>query len=418
MTSSSNNWNDIFNAMGMNTQIERQEEHTVTNGEQTLTSSSQAIQDALLSGEVYAAIMEEESTVPAEPAPEASTLLTDNDFQDILESVGMDNYTDATLTEVQEAEEVTGESEVQEENNTTIEGEVQEVDIVPIDLPLENNTQNTSLTENNEEGSDNEVETALQEERETQEETNLLPLNSATLLMDDSTSRFSGTMWYEEIKDKELILAGLGGIGSWTALNLARLHPRMIVFYDPDIVETANMSGQLYGIHNVGMNKTQALRDYLLHYTGFYDGAYFSARYTMDSAPSDIMICGFDNMSARRTFFENWKFHVEQLPEAERKKCLYIDGRLSIDCLQVFAITGDDRTRIKRYQKDELFDDSEADATICSMKQTTYMACMIGNIITNIFVNFVANSLDPIIPYDVPYLTEYEANNMIFKTKV
>jgi hypothetical protein len=49
------------------------------------------------------------------------------------------------------------------------------------------------------------------------------------------------------------------------------------------------------------------------------------------------------------------------------------------------------------------------------MKQTSYMAGMIGAMIANLFVNFVANLLDPVIPHDLPFLTEYEANNMIFK---
>jgi hypothetical protein len=50
------------------------------------------------------------------------------------------------------------------------------------------------------------------------------------------------------------------------------------------------------------------------------------------------------------------------------------------------------------------------------MKQTTYLACMIGSIMTNLFTNWAANLLDPIIPYDLPFFTEYDAQNMIFKT--
>ena len=64
-----------------------------------------------------------------------------------------------------------------------------------------------------------------------------------------------------------------------------------------------------------------------------------------------------------------------------------------------------------------LFTDAEAEETVCSMKQTTYMACMIASIMTNLFVNFTANLLDPVIPYDLPFFTEYDAQNMIFKTE-
>ena len=40
-----------------------------------------------------------------------------------------------------------------------------------------------------------------------------IPTNSATLLVDEATSRFSSAIWYENIQKKTVILAGIGGIG-------------------------------------------------------------------------------------------------------------------------------------------------------------------------------------------------------------
>ena len=39
-----------------------------------------------------------------------------------------------------------------------------------------------------------------------------IPANSATLLVDEATSRFSSAIWYENIQKKTVILAGVGGI--------------------------------------------------------------------------------------------------------------------------------------------------------------------------------------------------------------
>jgi uncharacterized protein YfaT (DUF1175 family) len=72
---------------------------------------------------------------------------------------------------------------------------------------------------------------------------------------------------------------------------------------------------------------------------------------------------------------------------------------------------------MQRYEEEFLFSDREADATICSMKQTTYLASMIASIISNLFINFVANSTNPALPYDLPFFTQYDAQNMIFKTE-
>lgn len=85
--------------------------------------------------------------------------------------------------------------------------------------------------------------------------------------------------------------------------------------------------------------------------------------------------------------------------------------------MQIFCITGDDTANMARYSNNYLFSDDEADETVCSMKQTTYLACMIGSLMTNLFTNFVANQLNPVIPYDLPFFTEYDAQNMIFKTE-
>ena len=249
-----------------------------------------------------------------------------------------------------------------------------------------------------------------------QSEDFLIPPNSPTLLMDDSTSRFSGAEWYDEIRKQRIILAGLGGIGGWTALQLARMSPASLILYDDDVVEMANMSGQLYGNDDIGLSKVDAISRTLQKYTTAQNIFALNQRFTPETEAGSIMICGFDNMEARRTFFNKWLEYVEEKPMEEQKKCLYLDGRLSIDTLQVFCITGDDRFNINKYRSEYLFSDEEAEHTVCSMKQTTYLACMIGSFIVNLFTNHVANLLDPIIPYDLPFFTEYDAQNMIFKT--
>ena len=40
-----------------------------------------------------------------------------------------------------------------------------------------------------------------------------IPENSGSLLVDETTSRFSGAIWYNAIQKKIITLAGVGGIG-------------------------------------------------------------------------------------------------------------------------------------------------------------------------------------------------------------
>lgn len=244
-----------------------------------------------------------------------------------------------------------------------------------------------------------------------------IPVNSATLLVDGATSRFSSAIWYEKIQEKVIILAGVGGIGSYVGFLLARMKPTALYIYDDDIVEEVNMSGQLYGQSDLGRPKVSALANMIRNYANYGSTFAISERFTNNSEATDIMICGFDNMGARSTFFRKWVNHVYSKPEEERGNCLFIDGRLAAEEFQVLCIKGDDEYNINRYRSEFLFSDIEADETICSYKQTTFCANMIASYMVNLFVNFCANQCEPLIDRDLPFLTTYNAETMYLKTE-
>ena len=234
----------------------------------------------------------------------------------------------------------------------------------------------------------------------------------------ESTSRFSSAIWYEKIQQQTVILAGLGGIGSYVIFLLSRMHPASVFIYDDDVVETANLSGQMFTSRDVGSLKTTAAIGMAKSFSNY--GSIFATehRFTSNSQAGDIMICGFDNMEARKTFFYRWQRHVQGYRnDTDRAKCLLIDGRLAAESFQVFCIKGDDSEAMKHYAEQWLFDDEEAEETICSYKQTSFCANMIASVMVNCFVNFIANQCDPLIPRDVPFFTQYDASMMFFKTE-
>lgn len=155
--------------------------------------------------------------------------------------------------------------------------------------------------------------------------------NSETITIDMSTSRFSSAVWYNKVQEKTITLAGLGGIGGYVSFLLSRMKPNHIIIYDDDTVELANMSGQFYSVLDLNKTKAQAMTNMMHNYSNYYSITSINERFTADSSPTDIMICGFDNMTARRTFYSVWKHHVMSRPEELRKHCLFIDGR--IKCL-------------------------------------------------------------------------------------
>ena len=305
----------------------------------------------------------------------------------------LDENTNPTPTEDEEPD-------ILDEILSELEDEVSNITQSPIDNTLQVNE-----------------ETSLESEGETAPtiQHNEIPLNSASLQIEETTSRFSGAIWYEAITRKKIILAGLGGIGSYVAFLLSRMHPASIKLYDDDKVEAVNMSGQFYSLNDVNNFKASAIYSKMKTYSNFYNGLALAKKFDESSDSGPIMICGFDNMSARKIFFESWAGHVSRCSPDNRKSCLFIDGRLAAEEFQVIAIQGDDESAMSRYRSEWLFSDEEAEETLCSYKQTTFMANMIGSVMVNIFVNFVANECDPIFPRDVPFLTTYNASNMYFK---
>lgn len=345
---------------------------------------------------------------------ESNISITEDDIDNILEENGYLNTAEEGNGILDpEFEDIENNEETPVDNLSQAEEEFQEA----LEEHLSNNTDSTEEPLQEERAIVNPCDVITADTSSISNDNAKIPLNSPTLLVDESTSRFSGAEWFNAIRNTKVIIAGLGGIGSNVAFQIARMIPLNLTLYDADEVELANMAGQLYSLADVGKNKVDAIADMIRLYTSINTVNAVPRNFTARTEPGDIMICGFDNMRARSVFFTSWKNHIENKSTKERAKCLYLDGRLSMDCLQVLCIKGDDEYNIDRYNKEFLFSDIDADATICSMKQTTYLACMIGSIMTNLFTNFVAGTLNPVIPYDLPFFTEYEAQSMIFKTE-
>ena len=246
----------------------------------------------------------------------------------------------------------------------------------------------------------------------------LIQENSKTLLINEFTSRFSDAVWFKKVQETSVLLAGVGGIGSYVAFLLSRLQLRRIIIYDPDIVESVNMSGQLYPLSSIGNSKATSIASIMRDFSDFHRTSVYNEYFTDRCSPAPIMICGFDNMEARKIFFYKWLVYVDNSLYPEN--CLFIDGRLAAEEFQILAIQGNDRRAIEEYSRKWLFSDEEAEATICSYKQTTFMANMIATYMVNIFVNFIANTSDekPIIPRDIPFFISYNAETMFTKVEM
>ena len=65
----------------------------------------------------------------------------------------------------------------------------------------------------------------------------------------------------ENFSDSGAIIIGVGGIGSWLALNLALIGVGTLILIDPDKLESSNLNRTLFKLNQVGSYKTLAIKD-------------------------------------------------------------------------------------------------------------------------------------------------------------
>jgi len=217
------------------------------------------------------------------------------------------------------------------------------------------------------------------------------------MILENNTNRFKDAPWFPE-NDEHCMVGGAGGIGSWLTFFLVRAGFKPVV-YDFDIIEEHNLGGQLFRKNDIGRKKVEALNDIINSYCDYQINS-FSERITIDSPTHHFCFSAFDNMKARKDFFNVWKQSIPNCPV----KPIFIDGRLTMEQLQIFSVTPD---TMDEYEKEHLFDDSEVEDEPCTMRQTSHTAAMIASHMTSIFTNHITNIYERMTVRDVPFYYEF-----------
>lgn len=225
-------------------------------------------------------------------------------------------------------------------------------------------------------------------------------------------SRFSGFDWASELK--EIILVGVGGIGSTCAINLARIGHELVICDDDRIDETNVNGGQLYKFSQIGQYKVNAVLDNCREFGCTNSITPIPEKYNVDDhGVTDIFITALDNMASRKQCYEVWKEHVNL--HDNKKQCLFIDGRLSGELAEVFVIQGDKTEQFEEYEK-WLFDDSEIPDIDCTVKQTFFMSMNIASLITATLCNFLTNLKLGMEIREVPFHQKFYSASLTYGT--
>ena len=218
----------------------------------------------------------------------------------------------------------------------------------------------------------------------------------------EQAGRFKDAPWFP-LDEVNVIVGGVGGIGSWLTLMLARAGFVPMV-YDFDTFEIHNMSGQLVPERLIGEVKVEAVAEVVKNFTGTTIHT-FNEKYTAESMSHHYVFSGFDNMQARKDMFNAWCEYVAEWKDAGSpdETPIFIDGRLLMEQMQIFCVTPD---RVQEYEK-HLFDDAEVAEAPCTLKQTSHSAAMIASHMVGFFTNHMTNVYAKDVIRNVPFQWEY-----------
>lgn len=129
-------------------------------------------------------------------------------------------------------------------------------------------------------------------------------------------------------------IIGCGGIGSPTALLLAKMGVRHLSLFDFDTVDEINLATQMHRLSDVGRPKVDALADLIEEFSDTTVETHCRA-VTADDAISDyIVISAVDSIAAR-----------QQIWRAVRGRCMYyIDTRMGAEFLRIHTVGDDDKS--------------------------------------------------------------------------
>lgn len=182
----------------------------------------------------------------------------------------------------------------------------------------------------------------------------------------------------DKLSQLPVTIIGAGSIGSTTAVWLGKMGICNLSVFDDDLIQEHNWSNQMYTEADIGRPKVEALWDVMEKFCSFTPRIVLQP-YT-DSPLSEVTISCVDSMASRKTI---WKA-VHQQPQVK----LYIDARMGLETLMVFALNPMVREERVKYGK-SLYSDANALQEPCTARTICYTPLMASAVICNLVKRYV-----------------------------
>jgi len=169
-------------------------------------------------------------------------------------------------------------------------------------------------------------------------------------------------------------MIGAGGIGSFTALALAKMGVENMTIYDYDKVEIHNLPNQLYGAEYLGEYKVTAAAEACAQFADVTPETRNSAFGKDDERVYGVVISGVDSMEAREAIWKKVKYKPS-IP-------LYIDARMGAEVIRIYTINPCDPDEVEFYQR-FLYSDKNALEERCTAKAIIYTGFAVASLLAS-----------------------------------
>jgi len=182
-----------------------------------------------------------------------------------------------------------------------------------------------------------------------------------------------------------ITLIGCGGIGSPTALALAKMGCQQLILCDPDIIEGHNLPSQIYPLDSIGRPKVEVLKEVVHQFTGC-EPVTIQQAVTGEEPLQGLCIVGVDTMEARKAIWKGIRRN-QAVP-------LLIDARMGGEVGRLFCIHPSEPEEIDFYET-TLYSDEEALELPCTARAVIYNGFMIAALIANLVKRYAVGEKLP-----------------------
>jgi hypothetical protein len=191
-------------------------------------------------------------------------------------------------------------------------------------------------------------------------------------------------------------MIGCGGIGSSTAIAMAKMGCSDITLWDADTVETHNLPNQIFNMKDVEKAKVTALAETVQAFSNVRPKT--NIQEVQETTPlQGVIVSGVDSMEARQTIWQAVRYKTRVL--------LYIDARMGAEVCRIYTLNPTTATQVAAYET-SLYPDGEAIELPCTGRAIIYNVFMIASLICNQVKKFArGEEWHPEIIFDLATLT-------------